>query len=106
MTGRKTAADNEGWRKGQGAYSQEVKLNRSPTSWDYPLLSDGDEGLAVADKAAKYTRNEDAGLCNKLPEEVRAGNNQAGVGRDIFDEVEANQPDDTNRAIKSRGGQS
>ena len=37
------------------------KLNRSDP-WNPPVLSDGDEGLSVADKKAKHTSNEDAGL--------------------------------------------
>jgi hypothetical protein len=85
----KYKGDNEGYKRGAlGKFDPPNKLNRGPTSWDQPTLSDGDEGLAVADKAAKYTRNEDAGLRNKLPDDATA------KSRDIYSDVCKNSLDD------------
>jgi hypothetical protein len=61
--------------------------------WNPPTLTDD-----LTDKGSgAYTRNDHAGLRQKLPAEA------ATRSRDIFDDVTANQPDSGNRAVKSRG---
>jgi hypothetical protein len=51
MTSRKTAADDEGWRKGRGAYSKEVKLNRGSFPNSVP-------GTSPKGPGGKYTSDE------------------------------------------------
>ena len=79
MTSRKSAADNEGWRKGQGAYSKEVKLNRGSFPNSIPGTDPKGHG--------KYT-TDDSGLTLKKVDPERLTNE---AGRDIMDNVEANQ---------------
>jgi hypothetical protein len=85
MSSRKTRQDDEGWKRGAGAYSKEVKLNR-PDPF-YPKVLTDDLNPA-ADAAAKYSRNDDAGLRNKLPDEATA------KPRDIYSDVCKNSLDD------------
>jgi hypothetical protein len=53
MTSRKTKADEEGWKRGAGAYSKEVKLNRG----SFPNSVPGTDPRGVG----KYT-SDDSGL--------------------------------------------
>lgn len=97
-----TPARNDSVKDGCGIDGSEGQNFTKKSQNPWTQQSDHDEQPSYA---GRYTDN-NSGLRQKLPEEVRAGNNQAGVGRDIFDAVEANQPDDTNRGLKPRGGQS
>jgi hypothetical protein len=94
MTSGKTKADEEGWKRGAGAYSKEVKLNRG----FFPNSVPGTDPRGVG----KYT-SDDSGLTLTKVDPERLTNDAA---IDIYDEVWDQNPDDSNRAIKSRGGQS
>jgi hypothetical protein len=89
MTSRKTAADNEGWRKGQGAYSKEVKLNRGSFPNSVP-------GTSPKGPGGKYTNDEQVthrvtSDDVKFATPERRTNEEA---RDIFDNVVKNSLDD------------
>ena len=90
MTSRKTAADNEGWRKSQSAYSKEVKMNRGPGPWVNPKVLTDDLSPA-ADAAAKYSSNDDAGLVRKV---ITPERNTNAAAHDIYDDVVKNSLDD------------
>ena len=94
MTSRKTKADEEGWKRGAGAYSKEVKLNRG----SFPNSVPGTDPRGVG----KYT-SDDSGLTLTKVDPERLTNDAA---IDIWDIVESNQPDSGNRGLKPRGGQS
>ena len=84
--------DDEGYKKGAlGKFDPPLKLNRN-SPWNPKVLTD--DLSAAADAAAKYSRNDDAGLRNKLPDDATA------KPRDIFDNVEANQLDDCTGPVK------
>jgi len=100
MTSRKTKADEEGWKRGAGAYSKEVKLNRG----SFPNSVPGTDPRGVG----KYT-SDDSGLNRVTSDDVKFATperltNDAAI--DIWDIVESNQPDSSNRGLKPRGGQS
>jgi hypothetical protein len=63
--------------------------------WSPPATGD-----KIMPGGGRYTDNK-SGLRNKQPDDV--SNTPA---RDIWDVVESNQPDDGNRGLKPRGGQS
>jgi hypothetical protein len=80
--------DSEGWKRGVGAYSQGVTLREG-------RFPDSNPGTSKRGVGA-YTEDE-AGLRNTLPDE------QTADTRDINADVEGNQPDGGNRAVRSRG---
>ena len=100
MTSRKTAADDEGWRKGQGAYSKEVKLNRGSFPNSVPGTDPKGAGKYTNDEQVTHRVTSDD-VKFATPERLT---NDAAI--DIWDVVTENQPDDGNRGLKPRGGQS
>jgi hypothetical protein len=82
----KYKGDDEGYKKGAlGKFDPPLKLNRN-SPWNPTVLTD--DLNPAADAAAKYSRNDDAGLRNKLPDEATA------KPRDIYNDVCKNSLDD------------
>ena len=67
-----------------GTKGESFTRQHNSTSWNPPDPSD-----KIMPSGGRYTDNR-SGLRNLPSEEVRAGNNQAGVGRDISGDVEKN----------------
>ena len=82
--------DDEGWKRGVGAYS------RNDAGLRQGGFPNSDPGTNKAG-CGVYT-SDDAGLTNKMPEETTAP-----ASRDVFDAVEGQSSDDGNRAVRSRG---
>jgi hypothetical protein len=88
MTSRKTSADDEGWRKGQGAYSKEVKLNRGSFPNSVPGTDPSGHGRYTDDAQVTHRVTSDD---VKFATPERRTNEEA---KDIYDNVCKNSLDD------------
>jgi hypothetical protein len=88
MTGRKTKADDEGWRKGQGAYSKEVKLNRGSFPNSVPGTDPKGQGKYTNDEQVTHRATSDD---RKWVTPERLTNDGS---KDIYDNVVKNSLDD------------
>jgi hypothetical protein len=89
---RRSYDDAGGARKGAlGKFDPPNKINRNDP-WEHPeIISDGNEGLSVADRKAKHTSNFDNVLNRKHMTPPRETNAEA---RDIYSDVCKNSLDD------------
>jgi hypothetical protein len=88
----KNKGDSEGFKRGAlGKFDPPNKINRNDPWRNPEVISDGNEGLSVADRKAKHTSNFDNVLNRKT---ITPEGDTSFQAKDIYDDVCKNSLDD------------